>query len=386
MNTTEDFGLFLKNQREDRGIPLEHISSTTRIHTRFLSALEDNRFDDLPGEVFVKGYIQAYAKSLGANSDDFLDTYDRSVGLKRKEEHDAKIRQQENRYLLQRNPLQYILGGFILIVLGAIVFYLLEMDFSKGKPDSVSSDVKLTHKESAPPVPPPAKKTATPAQSVAPDNSSTKDKKTETSTQQSATMSENVSEQSLEAQLAELEALTQISNDAKPSNPKEKPESQNQAQTDQRKKPQAVRDSALSSTSKTETTPPDKAQKSMTSNEQGVIIQQPKDKSKSSDSKEKVASANIPNDAGSEVTSDLMTLRIEVTNDSWFNIVVDNDNVVDFILKPGSVKTYNAKNSFKVTIGNKNAAQMALNGQSLALPKVRGNVVRDFLITPKLLE
>jgi cytoskeleton protein RodZ len=56
----ENFGSYLKHERELRGVSLEEISGATKIHIRFLQALEDNQFDELPGEVFIKGYIRSY--------------------------------------------------------------------------------------------------------------------------------------------------------------------------------------------------------------------------------------------------------------------------------------------------------------------------------------
>ena len=68
----EDFGSYLKSERELRGVPLEEVSTNTKIHVRFLKALENNQFDDLPGEVFVKGYIRSFAKVIGFDEDEML--------------------------------------------------------------------------------------------------------------------------------------------------------------------------------------------------------------------------------------------------------------------------------------------------------------------------
>ena len=40
---TEDFGSYLKSERELRGVPLEEISTTTKIPIRFLQAMEENQ-------------------------------------------------------------------------------------------------------------------------------------------------------------------------------------------------------------------------------------------------------------------------------------------------------------------------------------------------------
>ena len=72
----EDFGSYLKSERELRGVPLEEISATTKIHIRFLQALENNQFDNLPGDVFIKGYIRSCAKVIGADESEMLTAYD----------------------------------------------------------------------------------------------------------------------------------------------------------------------------------------------------------------------------------------------------------------------------------------------------------------------
>ena len=78
----ENFGSYLKHERELRGVPLEEISGTTKIHIRFLQALEENKFDELPGKVFIKGYIRSYANTIGSDVEETLNIYEESVGDK----------------------------------------------------------------------------------------------------------------------------------------------------------------------------------------------------------------------------------------------------------------------------------------------------------------
>jgi cytoskeleton protein RodZ len=79
----ENFGSYLKHERELRGVPLEEISGATKINIRFLKALEENSFDELPGEVFIKGYIRSYANIIGSDVEEMLNIYKESVELKR---------------------------------------------------------------------------------------------------------------------------------------------------------------------------------------------------------------------------------------------------------------------------------------------------------------
>ena len=69
------FGEKLRKQRELRGIELDAISNTTKISTRMLRALEDERFDQLPGGVFNKGFVRAYARQVGLDEQETVADY-----------------------------------------------------------------------------------------------------------------------------------------------------------------------------------------------------------------------------------------------------------------------------------------------------------------------
>lgn len=69
------FGAKLKQQREQRGITLDEISSSTKIGTRMLHALEEDHFDQLPGGIFNKGFIRAYARCVDLDEDQMVADY-----------------------------------------------------------------------------------------------------------------------------------------------------------------------------------------------------------------------------------------------------------------------------------------------------------------------
>lgn len=74
------FGAKLKQQRELRGVTLEQISESTKIGSRFLRALEDDRFDQLPGGIFNKGFVRAYARSVGLDEEETVAGYLEATG------------------------------------------------------------------------------------------------------------------------------------------------------------------------------------------------------------------------------------------------------------------------------------------------------------------
>jgi len=69
------FGEKLRKQREQRGLELDAISNTTKISPRMLRALEDEHFDQLPGGVFNKGFVRAYARQVGLNEEEAVADY-----------------------------------------------------------------------------------------------------------------------------------------------------------------------------------------------------------------------------------------------------------------------------------------------------------------------
>src|ERR1700681_4304904 len=73
--TKGTFGESLKREREMRGVSLEEISAATRIATRFLQAIENEQWDQLPGGVFNRGFVRAVAHYLGLNEENIVAEY-----------------------------------------------------------------------------------------------------------------------------------------------------------------------------------------------------------------------------------------------------------------------------------------------------------------------
>ncbi len=81
----ESFGASLKREREQRNITLEDISVSTKIGTRFLRALEEEHFDQLPGGIFNKGFVRAYARHLGIDEEQAIAGYLEASGANQPE-------------------------------------------------------------------------------------------------------------------------------------------------------------------------------------------------------------------------------------------------------------------------------------------------------------
>lgn len=69
------FGERMQREREMRSIALEEIAESTKISARMLRALEEEDFEKLPGGIFNKGFVRAYAKFLGIDEEQAVADY-----------------------------------------------------------------------------------------------------------------------------------------------------------------------------------------------------------------------------------------------------------------------------------------------------------------------
>jgi len=72
----ENLGSYLKRERELRRISLAEVAKVTRINLQYLSAIESDHFERLPGITYARGFLRAYAQCIGLNDHDTLLRFD----------------------------------------------------------------------------------------------------------------------------------------------------------------------------------------------------------------------------------------------------------------------------------------------------------------------
>lgn len=77
MTTTElhKLGAVLRGAREARGVDLPRVERDTKIRVRYLAALENGTYRDLPGAVYTKGFLRNYGLYLGLDPEYLIDLY-----------------------------------------------------------------------------------------------------------------------------------------------------------------------------------------------------------------------------------------------------------------------------------------------------------------------
>lgn len=80
-----DIGPSLREARTRRGLTPEDVHKGIRIRERYLTALEEERWDQLPGEAYVKGFLRTYAEFLGLDGNLYIDEYNSRVAEREEE-------------------------------------------------------------------------------------------------------------------------------------------------------------------------------------------------------------------------------------------------------------------------------------------------------------
>jgi hypothetical protein len=72
-------GQRLRQARQERGAELSDVEVATKIRVKFLAAMEEDRWDELPAPAYARGFLDIYARHLGLDHEELLDEYSRTV-------------------------------------------------------------------------------------------------------------------------------------------------------------------------------------------------------------------------------------------------------------------------------------------------------------------
>lgn len=72
-------GKMLQAAREEKQWSFSDTEEITKIRVRYIQALEEEKYEILPGTTYARGYLRTYAKQLGLNPDEVIALYNSSV-------------------------------------------------------------------------------------------------------------------------------------------------------------------------------------------------------------------------------------------------------------------------------------------------------------------
>lgn len=68
-------GKFLREKREERRMSVAEVARATRVPVSSVERIEADQFDELPAEVFVRGFLKSYANAVGVPAEEVLARY-----------------------------------------------------------------------------------------------------------------------------------------------------------------------------------------------------------------------------------------------------------------------------------------------------------------------
>lgn len=111
-------GKFLKAEREKQQRSLEELAKALKVRVDYLKAIEEENYELIPGEVFIKGYIRMYAEAMGLSSNILLKLYKKQVAKTLLSERPIETRKK----IFTHKPALIITGLTLLIIVPLIVF------------------------------------------------------------------------------------------------------------------------------------------------------------------------------------------------------------------------------------------------------------------------
>ena len=125
---TLTLGEKLKKLRGEKRIALGEVSRVTKIRVEYLQCLEDGKYDELPADVYVRGFLKSYADFLGVDEHSLVKLFEKEKGIKKNLEKgknpvktDSKVAPNISAFIF--TPKKIVLFFVALIVFGAF-FYL----------------------------------------------------------------------------------------------------------------------------------------------------------------------------------------------------------------------------------------------------------------------
>jgi cytoskeletal protein RodZ len=313
----ESIGEFFKQVRETKGLTIDEVASKTRIRADFVKALEEGNFAKLPDQVFARGFVRSYARSLGLDEDDAIHRFTQSAGAyydKQIERERLKVKQAEEERKRQANRKAVAIAIGIAIL---TLIFLLSREQSSLLVHRSNSDLPATaSKRTTPPIP--------------------------------------ESQDAPASQQADAVPADQPDQPAPNTKPSESPAVSAKPSLGDNVEP--VTGPASTASAAPELAAPAPSSLGSDGPLGGISL------------------------GGPAAPEGQLALELEATELSWVVIQIDGGSPQEALLRPGEKATWRGQDQFMLTLGNAGGVKAALNGKPQKPFGPSGKVARDIVI------
>ena len=314
-------GAVLRNEREKQGLTLDRVASVTKLRGKMVEALENERWEELPQPVFVRGFIRSYAGVLGLDEKELLHLYERAAPSQADTRKSAEAQHRSYKGFI-------LLGVIFVLILGFIVYLLVERPSPSGEP--------LIQKRQAAFEGGQEKRNAVPA-----------------------------------------------ADNAQAGGEKEPSPAQGASPAQEASPPQEAPPPFQGVPSPAQVTPPLLQRATSPGQEVAALppavppigVEKAPEVSTSAAAQAPAPSSAVETQAGT-VSPDTYELKGVVLDATWVRIQIDNGEPKEYIFQPGATPQWKAKEGFYLTVGNAAGIELELNGTKLKSLGKPGKVVK----------
>ncbi len=116
-------GISLKKAREEKGLNLDDIQKRTKIRKKYLKALEEENYEIIPGEAYVKVFIKSYARQVDLEYNKLLNAYNEYLENKKREEEEDDLNEDNN--IKKRTPQNNIFNIIIILIISLVIIFIV---------------------------------------------------------------------------------------------------------------------------------------------------------------------------------------------------------------------------------------------------------------------
>ena len=145
-----EIGSSLKEARLRQGVDLNEAEAATKVRAKYLRALEDERFEILPAQTYVKGFLRAYADYLGLDGQLYVDEFNSRYVLEDDELAALRVRRSPATSQAHRRVESGVLVAALAGIAVAAALVAVAWKWGGSEPDKISNLGTTQSQPSAP--------------------------------------------------------------------------------------------------------------------------------------------------------------------------------------------------------------------------------------------
>jgi cytoskeleton protein RodZ len=144
----DEIGSRLREARMRAKIDINEVETRTKIRAKYLRAMENEEWDLLPGEVYVKSFLRTYGEYLGLDTRQLIDDFRRRY--ERLDDHElrpiAPLGRDRDRPPRRRGVPPWLVIAAVLVIVVVVLFVVGQNNPGSKSPATTQAGTKTTHR------------------------------------------------------------------------------------------------------------------------------------------------------------------------------------------------------------------------------------------------